>query len=188
MVETEDLIALILSTSDHQELSAIGKKLSVAQFLNILSETEQRPKDFSDRVSPLLVGLPPPIFEQSLSFVDSNHLDALKKEAAAAPLQHHLTLLVHEQEAAWEGISQVRNRLFKMIDTTDLEIISSQEIENIQREASATMSSVHHRLNNIGLALALAWNTGRIDLVDRLSVLKEHLSLLRISTNKLIND
>jgi hypothetical protein len=174
MVEIENPIAIIKRSSEIQELESIGKTLDSEQFIALLDAISEHAHKFNGKLSPILVGISPLIFEKSLAFMTPKHVEALRHEAAAAPLQHLLTLLAHEYETLWVDISIVRAKLLKLIGRMDLESVTRQELNDIKDETDNKENFINERLDKINVALALAWNSSRVDLVERFSLLKEN--------------
>src|SRR5438094_492891 len=91
----EILCSLSSGLKDPSKFEAIGKVMDISQILELLTLSFNDPAGFTDKLTPLFVGMPHSVFRGMLHHLEKEQLIVLKKEAITEPVQHHLTLLTH---------------------------------------------------------------------------------------------
>lgn len=165
--------AALLGINKRTQLEAAGRSLSVAQAIELIDHTLQIEDKHHWKLPPLLVGMPLDIFSQILDLATEQHLHLFQHEGVTEPIQHQLTTLGHKMMTQIEDME-------KEIDFFD------DEIENLIIEELCRDDALE-KLHKIGLygkffqklfdrsnkALAIAWNTKRLDLIETLNKVKD---------------
>ncbi|WP_154017756.1 hypothetical protein [Candidatus Protochlamydia phocaeensis] len=173
----ERLVKLVNILASPSQLEALGRGLSLQQFLMLLVHYFHHPSE-QHKLSPLLVGLPPTIFLETLDELSDEYLPVLKQESISEPLQHQLIVFEHDSERVMEELAKALNSLQKEIERVQVETLTYQELNQIKKQIEEIKQSCETRLRALNKALAITWNTNRIDLIDRLSRLKEKFNYL----------
>ncbi len=171
-------LSLILEqVSEPNRLESFAKGLSTQQFLAILEHLSQTPS-LKNKLSPLLVGLPSPIFLQALEKINPLFLNCLKLESMTEPLQHLLTLFIHDCEHLLQTTHEAIVNYIQQIQELQLQLLSFEELEGLETQIFKLHETIIARLEAINHAQAILWNANRIDLIDKLSQLKEQFFYL----------
>lgn len=172
--QDQELLSSIHHTAHASQLEDIGKKLDAFQFLSILNASAQQTFS-SDKLLPLLVGLPASAFIPILKSITSDQLELLKKQGPTEPLQHHLYLFSTHYEKKLQDYSEYIDQLQLTIQKMDREQLTFQELASIEDKITSFQKVYKEDFEIMDKALALAWNSNRIDLIQKLSQLKEHI-------------
>lgn len=158
----------------HQSLIDKGKTLSSYEFISYLSEMV---KDTAreGELPYLLAGLDPGIFSDALRSLPPPLLSALQRDSIAEPLYYHLTQVLHQGEAMYRHLQQEIGKLQESIGNLEADSLSPDRVEELLKQIGQFHASVNHYLPILNNALQLIWKTDRIDLIDKLSTLKEQL-------------
>lgn len=159
--------------SSHESFEVVGRFMTVPLFSSLMKTTGQ--KAF---IKPVLVGMPSAIFTSYLENAGLKSLEALKQESASEPLYTHL---LAAQAYAIKDLEE----LFNQFESLKFEIMNAK-IEEMTAEELAyilqSLDTLHERnakacrlLDNM---LLLAWNSGKSELIETLSTLKENASRL----------
>jgi hypothetical protein len=167
------LLKLINIFDQTDPLEAIGKGLSLQQFLMLIVHFSHHPEG-KTKLSPLFVGLSPSIFFQALFEISSDHLLVLKQESISEPLQSQLTFFEHDCERFFEKMNEEFIHLQQEIEKVDKKTFSYQNLKTLEKRIEEIRCACEERLTGLNKALAITWNTNRIDLIDKLSKLKEN--------------
>jgi hypothetical protein len=163
---------LVHKLNETSDLEAIGKQLSLNQFLDLLIHLQKEPT-LTTKLSPLLVGLSPYVFFQALLLMPFESVEVLKREGVLEPLQHQLNLFIHESELVNRQASEQIHTLTKEIQESQIKEWNHQDLETMQLKIEQLKMHYEELIHAINKALALTWNTTRIDLLDKLNHLKE---------------
>lgn len=169
----ERLIAFISATDEPMRLEAIGKGFSLSQFLCVLSAIAAKTIPI-EKLSPLLVGLSPMVFQQALVQLTPLQLSILKRESLTEPLQHQLTLFSHNYERLYEDHEKAILQIFQKLEDLKHEELSYRLLAEIEKRLDEIKDFAKSYLATIDQALAIAWTTNRLDLIKNLTQLKEH--------------
>jgi hypothetical protein len=170
---SERLIVITSVTDEPMRLEAIGKGLSLQQFLIVLNALSQQTLPI-EKLSPLLVGLAPLVFQQALNQFTPTHLNILKRESLSEPLQHQLTLFSHTYNRLYSEQEEAVLQIYKKIDELKRDELSYRTLTEIENRISEIKNFAETHLATIDRALAITWTTNRLDLITNLSQLKEH--------------
>ncbi len=152
-----------------------GRHLLVSHFLVFLDFLNQH-SSYQNRLPFILVGLSPTVFSQALSLFQEDHVVLFKYESLLEPLQYHLTQVVHQGESLYHQTEQAIQQLkqeFHVLNPTEL---TPETLNSLMHRIETLRSRLLNYLDSINTALSIVWhNTGRIDLIEKLSHLKESL-------------
>lgn len=168
------LKVIIQTLQETTHLEACGRGLSSKQFLDILKSIHHQHLAI-DKLSPILVGLSPHIFFQTLCALPTTQVNILRTAGLLEPLQHHLNLFAQECELISQQYMQVVNDLYKTIHLMHREDLTQEDIHFVLGKIFDLREKYKKLLNAINKALAIAWPTYRLDLLNKLNELKEHI-------------
>jgi hypothetical protein len=160
----------ILKLEENSALEELGrgcKFLEVLDFFSTADEKEQW------KLFPILIGLRQEAFSSALSQLNSSQLQVLQKEAHAEPLQRHLTVICHEFTKELEQHDLASISFKNELQELNPESLGKTDIELLMKKIETIVNAYSKLLSTIIPTLSIAWNTGRPDLVNNLSVLKE---------------
>lgn len=180
--QSEVKLALLFEFIDSPEtLETLGKNLTVQQFLQMLTFLDLHPP-FQNRLSYILIGLQPQIFCLALKFFQSAHLALFKEESLLEPLQYHLTQFVHEGEQLYKEIDLLQQQFEESLLSVTAQGLTVESLEELISRIEPLRNQLLDFLERVNVALSIAWNTDRIDLIEKLSHINESLQhLLTIS-------
>jgi hypothetical protein len=164
---------LVLGLHDIGQLEEAGKALNSDQILDILTASREWDQAQQSKLPSLFVGLPHTVFADILAQLNPIQLGALKHESLSGPVQHHLTLFIHETERQLSQDADALAQLQAEIQQLDTADITFTEIQAIKQKIEAIRNQYDAPLEKLKQALAIAWNTNRTDLIEKLSSLRE---------------
>lgn len=172
-------IDAILKLTDKQELERAGSSLDLSethQIFHLLAEQKIQAEQFL----PLMVGINQGIFTQFLETLSSEEELILKELGSMEPLLHKLAILSHDLKQDLEALVKNVYEITAKIAAINLEQITKQDIFTRRRVIDELDSNIENHIKILNNALAIAWNSKRVDLIDSLSTLKD--LFLRTST------
>lgn len=169
----EKLTAVIYGLNENRQIEAVGRALVLPQALHILDEAAETEKNGHWKLSPLLVGMPHPVFTQLLLAASPIQMNALKQEVITEPVQHHLTVLTHEIVHQIPEFAASLDNLELEIAGLNIADLGHAELKNITHRIEQGAELYEETVEKINKILGLAWNTNRTDLIEKLSVAKE---------------
>jgi hypothetical protein len=171
----EKIQALVLGLIDCEQLEVVGKSLNLAQAMELLrmSSLETVPQ-LQSKLSPIFVGMPHPLFRQILTVAPSKEFIVLKREGITEPMQHHLTLLIHEMTTQLTDCDSALTNLEREIEGLQIAEMGRADIAAVKQKIAGTAECYQAMLDLANQALAVAWNTNRPDLIEKLSTLKDN--------------
>jgi len=167
------IASVFLGLTTKEQVVAVGRVLNTKFTMVLIQELIKRDQSQLWKISSLLIGLTQRVFNKVLTNASSKELEILQHEAMKEPLQHHLTVYVHESE---QQINQLINKLLLMqtdIDNLDLENFSYLDLKAHLKLLKQYTEQLEPFLDKLGRALGIAWNTNRPDLIDQLNKIKE---------------
>lgn len=174
-METSDQIhTIFLQAEDRKDIEELGKTLSASQFLELLSFCPNLKEGMRQRLNPLLVGLVQSVFYESLPQLTTPQLQTLCRVADDEPLQYHLALLIHELFNQAEQKAAELEVLHREIEAYDVSIATQPDIDSFRSRMLAVREFFRGAFERIDIALAMAWNSNREELIDKLTTLKEN--------------
>lgn len=163
----------------HQTLINIGKTLTSDQFIVFLSERiENREKE--KELPYILVGLDPQVFSESLRQLSPSLLATLQQESLQEPLHYLLTQIFHEGESLYRNLQREIEIFEKAVVDLKPEALSPEGVQEYLDKIKEFGDEVTNFLPTLNSALTLIWQTDRVDLIEKLSNLKEMLLQLLI--------
>lgn len=172
--------AVIHGLEERHQLEAAGSALLAWQALDIFDQYDTERSDYW-KLAPLLVGISRHVFFEMLKNASGHHLQILKHEGVIEPVQHHLTLLASKMTAFTNELGMSITTLeqeISQIEATNLGFTELyQFIDNIEQLSVECWSNSEI----IDRALAIAWNTDRLDLIENLSLAKEKCQRLLLT-------
>lgn len=167
------LKAVIKGIKDYPKIEAVGKALSLQQAREIFAEDWLLDKSEVWKLSPLFVGMSHDVFSHFLRSASPSHLQIFKHEAIAEPLLHHLTVLIHEIAHQMSTHLEHLQQIEVAIEQLNLQDFSKEELGYIMVGINKSREYYKEALEKINKMLTLAWNSSRVDLIDKLSQAKE---------------
>lgn len=163
-----------MDTETQQTLINLGKTLSPEQFTLFLNEAAEHGEK-EQELSYILVGLSPQVFSGSLRQLSPPLISLLQQEGLQEPLHYLLTQVFHEGEILYKNIRREIGTFDKSLAALNLELLFPDAIQELLNRIEEYRDSVTSFLPTLNHALALIWHTNRIDLIEKLSSLKEIL-------------
>lgn len=170
----EKRVSLFEFIESPKGVETLGKNLSARLLMHVLNFLIPHPQ-FHNRLSYLLIGLEPQIFSAALNFFQPAHLAMFKEEGMFEPLQYHLTQFVHEGESLHRQIALELEQFEGTLLSMKNQELTAESLEALIAQIDAFRSRLLDFLERISVALSIAWNTDRIDLIERLSNINEAL-------------
>lgn len=170
----EKLLSLFHSIDSPNKLESLAKFFSMPIFLKFLNFFALH-HEYQDRLAFILVGLPPSVFCSCLNFLEAHHLALFKQNELLEPLQYHLNQFIHEGEALYGKIEADSGRIENEVLSIRPEELNSIGIEKLLDQMDNFRSLLLDYLERAKTALSIVWNTGRIDLIEKLSNINEAL-------------
>ena len=169
----EKTSAAIQGLNENRQIEAVGRALNLSQALHILDEVSKTEKNGHWKLSPLLVGMPHRIFTQLLIAASPIQMNALKQEVITEPVQHHMTVLTHEIVHQIPAFAASLDSLEQEIENLNIKEMGHAELKDITQRIEHGSQNYEETVNKINKLLALAWNTNRTDIIEKLSMAKE---------------
>lgn len=166
--------AIYLHSPDKKEVEGLGRMLTLPQFLDLLEVSNQLSEELRLRLNPLLVGLSPQIFYHSLHVLSTEQIQLLCRVADDEPLQYHLVLVIHELADQAEQCASSLEILAREIKLYDIAKTTHADVERFRRRMHEATGFFRDAFVMIDRTLALAWNTNREEMIDKLTILKEN--------------
>lgn len=166
--------AFLTSLIQRHQLEAAGRVLTPEQMITLLDLCVDDSVGLKEKLQFILVGMPQTIFEATLHLASPLQLRVFKELGSTESIQHHLTLLIHELARLSEDYAIDMDDLERQIDLYDVTQVRQGDIDGFVHHIEDTLTFFHQGLYTIDIALSLAWNTTREDLIDRLTILKEN--------------
>lgn len=169
----EKIRALFSGLSQRDSLQELGKALNCKQALEILNLALEQEAVHHWKLLPIMVGMPHSVFEEVLLSATPQHLQVIKLEGITEPIQHQLTILLHEWAKEVESKSLLIHNLLKEITNLEPKKMTRQSFDVIQNTLADVSDYFQHVSIKISKALSIAWNTNRSDLIDKMTTLKD---------------
>lgn len=170
----EKLHAIISGLSEHLLLEAVGKSLSPAQMLALLSLDSESTKIDIDRLSNLLVGMTRETFTQLLSQSSELQIRSLQDIAQTEPLQHHLTILANTLTANCSDLSSEFGKIEEIIMNLDVGELNSLDVVNLLRRIELLRIAFNVLLEITDKAISISWHTDRSDFIEKFNTIRSN--------------
>lgn len=170
--QPDHLFSAFKTMSDPHYIEIAGSVLQPSQFLELLNHPEIG--SLQEKFSSLFILMPPEVFRSVIANATPKQMNTLKKEAIAEPLLHQLTVLSNglKNDVAAYGL-EIMNKE-RELKELPLENITSSDIFSVTHDLHSLAEKGLSLQGLISQALALAWQTTRMDIIDQLSQSKEH--------------
>lgn len=170
----EKLKHLFQYLCSEKKLRPLGENLTLEKFLSILNFLTHH-SSVQERLSDILVGLQPQVFSSALLFFQTEQLALFKDDRLLEPLQYHLTQFVHEGEALYRKINDQIEQFEENLRFVKPEELTEDTLHELIIPIDAYRTQLLQILEKVSTALSIAWNTDRIDLIEKLSNMNEKL-------------
>ena len=162
----------IREIEDKQQLEALGSRLAPQEILEILNEliadTSQKWK-----LLPLMIKMQPHTFSKLLEYSHDGHIELFKEESLTEPIQHQLLIFSHLFENHLSQLQKKKLELSNVISALKSQPITLQDVRVIKKNLQILSQEYESALAILSKGLIIVWNSNRIDLIDRLSKLKD---------------
>jgi hypothetical protein len=163
----------VVGINSRSQLEAVGSKLTVPQFFELINSCLQVEDKHHWKLSPLLVGMPHDTFSKILEDLQENQMQVFKDEGVTEPIQHHLTTFTHEMEREAQKGEDAIDLLYQKIDLFNTDELDHTDIKEVIAEMELHQNFFERLYHKNNKALAIAWNTKRLDLIETLNTIKE---------------
>lgn len=163
----------ILGLNNRPQLEIAASALSVDQMIELIDKTLQVEDKHHWKLSPLLVGLSFEVFKQLLLQASDFQLQVLQHEGVTEPVQHRLTILSHEMSNQIKEIERELDLLDEEIEQLDINTLSREDVFELQHRFEIYAKFFENKIQCANKALAIAWNTNRLDLIESLNKIKD---------------
>lgn len=173
--EAESKLHHLLEFIDsHISWELISQHFSISSFISFLEFIAQHPQ-YQNRLTFILIGLDPLIFSQSLSLLQNNHLAILRQEGLLEPLQYQLMQFTHEGEILRQEIEQNVQQFQEDLSSIKPEELTQKTLKTLRNRIENFRDQFLNYLERASTALAIAWHTDRVDLIEKLSSINESI-------------
>jgi len=163
----------VLGLSDRSQLEVAAANLSVEQLIHLINTTLQVQSKQHWKLSPVLIAIPFSVFSQCLAFCSEKELQVLQHEGVTEPVQHQLTSLSHEYLNQLQQIEKEINRFYQGIEHINVQELGRDDASEMFYKISVYSQFFENMFQNAGKALAIAWNTNRLDLIESFNQIKD---------------
>lgn len=165
--------AVILGLNDRKQLEAAARGFSLEQFRFLVDALLQAEEKHHWKLAPLLIGISQDLFSQFLFMATEQQLHFLQHEGVTEPVQHQLTLLSHDFARQIQKMEQEIDLFCEDLQKLDPEILDKTSTEELYFKIDLFASCFEKLFQQINKALAIAWNTDRLDLIEAFNRSKE---------------
>jgi hypothetical protein len=167
------IVDLFHQINDRSHLETLGKAVTPQQSLAIIKSCYRANVIEQSKLPPFLAGLQEPIFRQVLSDAKNMEMAVLKRESLTEQVQHHLTLFIAEMGNTIRDYTVAITALEKDIDVLSIDELNKDEVLALFERIDGVAQQFHQALEQTNQALALSWNTMRLDLIEKLNAIKD---------------
>lgn len=186
-MEQDELKTQLNLLKDPHQLELFGKTLLPGQMVELLDLIITNRESYNEKLSPILAGFLHENFIKLLLVMTPAQQSLLKHESMAIPLQHHLSILSEDKMKVFETMSKLYLTLDMIIDHLDIEQVGLKDYKELEGKIKHLELALDDEITIINHALLLAWNSTRIDLIEKFSLLKESFQKYKnitIATNQ----
>lgn len=155
-----------------EDLERVGHQIDAEQFLELLNSLQPNDSDIW-KLSPILIGLTPTVFRQSLLNCSESQLPLLQINSVLESLHHRITLANHEIHLVTLETCLAYDRLDDEIARAPLDDFSEKQITQWTEEADELSEKMNDTMTFLDRILFLAWQVSRSDIIGSLSHDKE---------------
>ena len=172
-MEQDELKKQLNLLTDPHQLELFGKTLLPGQMVELIDFIIANRESYNEKLSPILAGFLYENFIKLLLIMTPSQQSLLKHESMVIPLQHHLSILSQDKMRVFETISKLYLTLDMIIDRLDVEQVGLKDYKELEDKIQHLELALDDEITLINHALLLAWNSTRIDLIEKFSLLKE---------------
>lgn len=172
-MEQDELKKQLNLLKDPHQLELFGKTLLTGQMVQLIDLIIANRESYNEKLSPILAGFLHENFIKLLLVMTPAQQSLLKHESMAIPLQHHLSILSEDKMKVFETMSKLYLTLDMIIDHLDIEQVGLKDYKELEDKIKHLELALDDEITTINHALLLAWNSTRIDLIEKFSLLKE---------------
>lgn len=169
----EKVRAIYLGLNRSEQLEAVGRGIRPEHVLDIVKAANLETDEQRWKLIPFLVGMSHQVFLTLLATATKEDLVPLQQKGMSEPIQNHLMLFIHDMTQSVEHEVAALQLIEKEIQALEPGEIDFDKLDSLQQQIAPIKESTERHLTKINRALALAWNTNRSDIIDRLTSLKE---------------
>lgn len=158
--------AAVVGLTDRPKLEALGRVLSPAQTLDLIDTALQIQDKSKGKLPAILVGMPHETFSKVLARASAKQIHVFQHEGVTEPVQHHLTILGHEFNREIDELIREIDLFVARIDSLVLDELSRDDVLEMQSQIESYRERFEALWERSNKALAVAWNTNRIDLIE----------------------
>lgn len=165
--------AAISGLTQREQLEAVGKAITIRQFFDLISHYNQSHEEHK-KLLPILIGMTSETFLHMIKEAREQEIFLLKQESMTEPIQHHLSMICHELTNKLTEITQQLKAFEKEIEFLDLEAFNRTHLQMMLEKIEEFSQFFQIASDDTSRFLSIAWNTNRIDLIEKLNTIKEN--------------
>ena len=166
--------AIFEGLSQVDRIADAASHLSALQLAVIVGPQGRPNKQIRSKLPSIMAGVTKETFQEFIIAANLKQLGVLKSEALADPVQHLLTVTTQQMLVSEAEITQEIDAIREEIGSVEASTFSLTTHRAIEARLGAVSTHIAEATAAIDRALGLAWASGRGDLVDTLSELKEY--------------
>lgn len=176
---TSDLAAQVLKTDDKKVLEKLGSELDPLVAPPLFTRIQEGPTEHHWKLSSLLIGMPPAIFQKSLNSDHPAYIECLKLQAPFEPLQHQLKILLNDFVYQTSLLSQSELSMKDELKDLDVLSLTPAALADLDNRIETMIQKASELIEILNKVLLMTWNSGRPDLIETASFLKEVTEKMR---------
>lgn len=178
VLESQKKLKKLFSHFNSQvNLEELSQNLTYTSFIYFLQFIADHQK-FQNQLSYILIGLPSSVFSKALSMMNDDYVSLLRNEGGLESLQYQLLLFVHEGERIKQELEKRGEHFLENLPKIVPNEMTVEAYQNLLEELEEMKGEAWEFLERANTALTIAWNTNRIDLVEKLSSIYESMQHL----------
>ena len=167
------ICAIFLGLTSKEQVIAVGRVMNTKFTMALIQELIKKDQSHLWKISSLLIGLTQRVFNKVLTTASSKEMEVLQHEAMKEPLQHHLTVFIHETDQKLNELIDLLMKIQDEITNVNIETFTHSDLNELLNQVDEQISKLEPFSERLTRALGVAWNTNRPDLIDRLNKLKD---------------
>lgn len=172
--EWQDKLRIAFKSLNHREkIQAFGKSLTLRQIKNLIKYYGRDDDIRKEKMLILLMATKPACFEDLMRSASEEQISIMQSLADGEPIHYHLTLLLHTLTTKAERLGLIRNEIVFDIQKLDVSKLSQPKLEAMLRKIDDLVKRFERTIKTSNNALALAWNGGYEELIEKLTTHKE---------------